>query len=74
MTGIPPGAGGERLLSTREIASRYDVHPRTVIRWITTRGLAGQRVGGHWRVPERAMDEWLTRGRMTAGGVTAGAR
>ncbi len=56
---------GERMLSTRQIATRYDVHPRTVIRWITTRDLPAVRVGGHWRVAERAMDEWLTRGRVT---------
>jgi excisionase family DNA binding protein len=64
MTAQATGAG-ERMLSTRQIATRYDVHPRTVIRWINSRGLAGVRVGGHWRVPEDAMDEWLTRGRVT---------
>lgn len=70
MTGVSPQTGEQAYLSTRDIAARYNVHPRTVIRWITTRGLAGQRVGGHWRVAEPVMDEWLARGRVTraAGG------
>lgn len=70
MTGISPHAASVgvsgNLLSTREIAGRYAVHPRTVIRWITTRGLPGTRVGGQWRVAQQDMDSWLTSGRVTA--------
>ncbi len=71
MSGMTGSPGDAPLLSTRQIADRYGVHPRTVIRWITSRGLAGQRVGGQWRVPQPVMDDWLTRGRMTAATSTA---
>jgi len=59
-----PVTPGE-FLSTRDIAQRYRVHPRTVIRWIRSRGLAGVRVGGQWRVEAQVMDDWLTRDRVS---------
>lgn len=52
-----------KLLTTREIGERYRVHPRTVIRWILTRGLPATRVGGRWRVEEADIEGFLTGGR-----------
>lgn len=59
------GEASERLLTTRQIADRYGVHPRTVLRWIDSRGLQGVRVGGQWRVGEQVMHQWLTCGRVS---------
>ncbi len=49
----------KKLLTTGEIAERYRIHPRTVVRWIRERGLAAIRVGGRWRVEEADLEAFL---------------
>lgn len=50
-------------LSTREIGDIYRVHPRTVVRWISERGLPAVRAGGRWRVAQQDLEVFLVTGR-----------
>ncbi len=49
----------KKLLTTGEIAERYRIHPRTVVRWIRERGLRAIRVGGRWRIEEADLESFL---------------
>ncbi len=49
----------KKLLTTGEIAERYRIHPRTVVRWIRERDLRAIRVGGRWRVEEADLEAFL---------------
>ena len=43
----------ERRLSTRQLADRWDMRPRTVARWCRDGRLRGEKWGRVWRVPEK---------------------
>jgi excisionase family DNA binding protein len=46
------------LISTGEAASRLGVDRRTVTNWCESGKLTAQRTpGGHWRIPESALDK-----------------
>lgn len=49
----------KKLLTTGEIAERYRIHPRTVVRWIRERDLRAIRVGGRWRIEEADLESFL---------------
>ncbi|HZU71533.1 MAG TPA: helix-turn-helix domain-containing protein [Acidimicrobiales bacterium] len=63
-----PGAGSKDapavtvLLRVREVAEALAVSNMTVYRLIRDGQLAAIRVGHGWRVPETALDEYLSRG------------
>lgn len=45
----------ERLLSTREVADRLAVDPKTVVRYVKNGRLSGSRIGGVYRIPEQSV-------------------
>lgn len=55
------GKKRDRLLKPREIATRLEVSPRTVVRWIRVGDLMGVKVGKVWRVYESELDSYLER-------------
>lgn len=49
------------MYTIKEVADRLRVSPRTVQRFLTNRKLASVRVGGQWRIPHTALEEYLAR-------------
>jgi excisionase family DNA binding protein len=59
----------ERLLTAREVAERFGVTPKTVLRWTEARGLPGYRLGRALRYREADLETWL-RAHATTGDAT----
>lgn len=61
MTGVQ-GKAGERYLTVVEVAERLSTSERFPRRLIAERRIRFVRVGRHVRIPESALDEYLTAG------------
>jgi excisionase family DNA binding protein len=51
----------DRLLTARQVAETLGVTPKTVLRWTSTRGLPGFRLGRALRYREADLEAWLRR-------------
>jgi excisionase family DNA binding protein len=51
----------EKWITTKEIATRLDIHVETVRRWLRTGALRGVHVGGQsgYRIREKDLEEFL---------------
>lgn len=47
----------EKLYTVKEIAFKYKVHKRTVLRWIHTGKLKGISIAGNIRIPETELNK-----------------
>ena len=52
----------DKLLTIQQVMSRLQVADETIYRYIKSGKLRAVRVGGLWRVPEDALDEFLRKG------------
>lgn len=50
------------LLTVREVAEMLRVHQRTAYRLITSGSIKAIKIGSQWRVPERALMDFLEKG------------
>lgn len=50
------------LLTIQQVMSRLQVADETIYRYIKSGQLRAIRVGGLWRIPSEALDEFLKRG------------
>lgn len=53
----------EKYYTPNEIAKKYNVKEGTVRKWLYRGDLKGIKLGGLWRIPESALEEFLKRGR-----------
>ncbi|MEW6274946.1 MAG: helix-turn-helix domain-containing protein [Bacillota bacterium] len=51
----------ERYYSPSEIAKKYNLKEGTVRKWLYKGDLKGIKLGGLWRIPESALEEFLKR-------------
>jgi len=51
--------GGELLYTLQEVARKIKVSERTLYRWIDNGKLKARKVGRHWRVTEKDLQELL---------------
>jgi len=51
-----------KMFSVEQIANKFQVHKRTVRRWIKTGQLSAYKVGRQWRVPEKAIEDFIKSG------------
>lgn len=49
-----------QLLTTKEVASRLGVEPKTVLRYLHQGKLQGSKIGREYRIPERSLDSLLS--------------
>jgi excisionase family DNA binding protein len=49
----------DEMLSVEEVARRFNVSTRTVVRLVERRQLRALRVGRQWRVKPEWIDEWI---------------
>jgi excisionase family DNA binding protein len=58
---MPESQGQERYLSAEDIATRLNVSPITVRKWLREDKLKGVRAGRLWRVKEKDLQAFLER-------------
>jgi len=51
-----------KMLTTQQVMSRLQVADETIYRYIKSGKLRAVRVGGLWRIPSEALDEFLKKG------------
>jgi len=46
-------------LTVADVAAQQQVHPKTVLRWISNGRLPATRIGRHWRISQQQLDRML---------------
>jgi len=49
----------EKFYSPREVANKYNVSSQAVTKWIKQGKLKAVKLGGIWRIPQSALDEFV---------------
>ena len=49
----------ERMVTVEELAQRFNVSPRTVLRLIQSREIRALRVGRQWRFKKEWIEQWV---------------
>lgn len=62
----------ERLLTIQQVMDRLQVADETIYRYIKSGKLRAVRIGGLWRIPSEALDEFLKKGEQGNTGESSG--